>query len=228
MIDLPPLTFSYGVVEKALAVAYGISEAVRPAGFRSMVSNLQKHGVLGPHSRVGRGATLVYGPVEMHRLVLALELCELGVSPATAAGLLDRCWESTLRAITFAAARPIGRVPEQPIGNDVILYLGGVGLRTDSLRGAKGPVVPIIGGCSLDQLPTAMTQWMTVTPSGPAPPRGLVVNLSARLRAFHTALADANLDDALAERRATLVGESAARQDTGGMRGAGEVSGGES
>jgi hypothetical protein len=207
MIDLPPLTFSYGVVEKALAVAHGISETVRPAGFRSMVSNLQKHGVLGPHSRVGRGATLVYGPVEMHRLVLALELCELGVPPATAAGLLDRYWESTLRAITFAAARSIGRVPEEPIGNDTILYLGGVGFRTGLLRGEKSPVVPIIGQCVLDELPVAMTQWMMVTPSEPAPPRGLVVNLSARLRAFHSALGAANLDDALAERRAALAGD---------------------
>jgi hypothetical protein len=207
MIDLPPLTFSYGIVEKALAVAHGISEAVRPAGFRSMVSNLQKHGVLGPQSRVGRGAQLVYTPVEMHRLVLALEFSELGLTPAVVAALLDRYWESTLKPIIFAAAGPIGRVPEEPLGKDVILYLGGVGLRTDSLRGAKGPVVPIFSQCALDELPTAMTQWMTVAPNDPATPRGLVVNLSERLRIFHTALADANLNDALAERSRTLAGD---------------------
>jgi hypothetical protein len=202
MLKPPPLTFSFGIVEKALAVAYGIPDD-RRGGFRGAISNLQKHGVLGPQSRVGRGVHLVYTPVEMHRLLLALELCELGVPPQTTAGILAAYWETKLWPIVKAAARPIGLVPEEPEGKDTILYLGGFGLRTDSLRGAKGPVVPIIGRCSVDELAGTMRQWMTSND----PPRGLVVNLSARLRAFHSALADANLDHALAERRATLAGD---------------------
>jgi hypothetical protein len=118
-------------------------------------------------------------------------------------GLLDTYWESTLWPIIYAAARPIGLHPEEPEGKDTVLFLGGGSLRTDNLRGEKGPVMPIIDRCSLDELPAAMRQWMTTTPNA----RGLVVNLSARLRAFHSALADANLDDALADRRAALAGD---------------------
>lgn len=211
--DLPPLEFPYGVVEKALARAYGISDAVRPRGFRSALSNLQKHGVLGPRSRVGRGANLAYTPNEMHRLVLALELCEMGVPPATAAAVIEIYWGNRLKPIVDAAARPIGLDPEEPEGNDVVLYFGGVALRTGSLRGEKGPVMPIIDRCSLDELPVAMKRWMAGAPNDPAP-RGLVVNVSARLRVFHSALADANLADALDERAAALnaAGKRAAAQ----------------
>ena len=80
-------------------------------------------------------------------------------------------------------------------------------MRTDSLRGEKGPVVPIIERCALDDLPAAMKQWMTTTPDDPAPPRALIANLSARLRDFHNALADENLAEALGERRAALAGK---------------------
>jgi hypothetical protein len=34
--------FSYGEIERALAVTHGIRDAVRHSGFRSMLSNLQK------------------------------------------------------------------------------------------------------------------------------------------------------------------------------------------
>ena len=113
-VKLPDLKFPYGVVERALAVAYNIPDAVRPAGFRSMLANLQKMGSLGLQARVGRGAALTYTPVEMHRLVLALELSEFGLPPATVVGLLDTYWDSTLWPIIYAAARPIGSSQKNP------------------------------------------------------------------------------------------------------------------
>jgi hypothetical protein len=192
---LPPLTFSYGAVEKALATAYGISDKRRPGGFRSMLSNLQRLGVLGPHSHIGRGAALRYGPDEMHRFVLALEFCEAGIPPATAAAIVDRYWDSELKSIVAAAVRPIGFLPEEPEGKDVVLYLGGVGLRTDSLRGETCPSVPNIAQSSLDALPLDMSRWLAATSNNPTPPRGLIVNLSARMRAFHAALCTENLAD---------------------------------
>jgi hypothetical protein len=193
----PKLTFSYGVVERALAVAYRIPDAVRPAGFRSMLANLQKLGALGAQARVGRGRALTYTPVELHRLMLTLELCELGVPPATSVSIVETHWEPKLWPIISAAL--VGVMHGEPGGNDMILYLSGVSLRTGALRG-EAPGAPNIGRCSLDALPAAITRWMATTPDDPAPPRGLIVNLSERLRAFHRALADANLDDALAER----------------------------
>lgn len=203
----PPMEFSYGVVEKALATAYGVSEAVRPAGFRGMISNLHKLGALGPQSRVGRGAKLTYTHIEFTRLILAIEFCEFGLPPATAAALVGRYWESKLKTIIGVAQEAFGIVPEKPRGHDVILCLVGGGLRTDSLRGEKGPVVPIIERCALDDLPAALKQWMTTTPDDPAPPRALIANLSARLRDFHNALVDENLAEALDERRTALAGK---------------------
>jgi hypothetical protein len=201
MIELPELTFAYGTVERALAIAYGIAEAVRPAGFRSMVANLQKLGALGAQARVGRGVALSYTPTEFHRLILALEFCEFGIPPATAVGLVSRYWEPTLKPIIDAAARPIGIVPDLVEGDDIILCLCGVGFRTAGLRGEAAPSVSHIEQCSLDQLPTAMKLWMAMTP-----PRALVVNLSARLRAFHSALVGTYMDELDVERRATLAG----------------------
>jgi hypothetical protein len=195
----PPLRFPYSTVERALAAAYGISDERRPAGFRSMISNLQKHGALGPQSRVGRGARLTYTPVEMHRLVLAIELSELAVPPATAAALLEAYWEPKLKPFVHEAARPIGLAHEEPPGNDIILFLGGVALRTDSLRGEIAPSVPNVDQCSLNELPVVMRRWMTAPNE-----RGLIVNLSARLRAFHAALSDVVEADGKVERAVAL------------------------
>ena len=204
MPKLPKLTFAYGAVEKALAAAYQIPEADRSSGFRSMIGNLQKLGALGAQARVGRGKALVYTVVEMHRLQLAIELCEFGLSPATAVSLIEAHWEPKLWPVISAALN--GLMHEEPGGADVILRVGGVSLRTDSLRG-EPPGAPDIDHCTLAEAPIAMARWMAASPDRPTPPRALIVNLSARLRAFHDALADANLDDALAERRAALVGE---------------------
>jgi hypothetical protein len=209
MIKLPsgPPKFSYGVVERALAVAYRIPEERRPGGFRSALNNLQRLGALGPQSHIGRGAALTYTHIEFNRLILALEFSEFGIPPATAVALVEAYWESKLKAIIGAAQDPIGIDPEEPRGADVILYLGGVGFRTGSLRGETGPSVPNIESSSLDTLPAAMTRWLAATPDNPTPPRGLVTNLSARLRAFHAALGVAYLAEALDERRTALAGD---------------------
>ena len=70
-----------------------------------MLNNLQKLGVLGEAARVGRGAPLAYTPVELHRLLVAIELCELGVPPATTVALIASYWESKLKAICSDAER---------------------------------------------------------------------------------------------------------------------------
>jgi hypothetical protein len=165
-----------------------------------MLNNLQKLGVLGEAARVGRGAPLVYTPIELHRLVVAIELCELGVPPATAAALVANYWESKLTAICGDAERnnPAvhGGEPIDP-ADDTVLYLGGISLRTGSLKGARSPSIPNIDSCELRDLPSHMAQWMKSPDENRAdlPPRALVVNLSARLRAFHDALAPHYMDE---------------------------------
>jgi len=174
--------FSYGEVERALAATHGIRDAVRQTGFRSMLSNLQKLGALGAQARVGRGAV----------------------------GLVDRYWESKLKAICRDAERnnPAirGGQPPEP-DDDIVVHLGGVSLRTGLLRGEQFPGVPNINRCKLSELPYYIEQWMRMTPDDPVPPRALVVNLSARLRGFHRALADAHMNELHAEHRAALATE---------------------
>ena len=196
---------SYGPIERALAITHGISDAVRQAGFRSMLSNLQKLGALGAQARVGRGAALKYGPTELHRLILTLEFCELGIPPATAVALVDTYWEPQLKKIIADANRVVER--DEPPSNDVIIHLGGVSLRTGPLKGERFPGVPNINRCTLSELPKYIAQWMAMAADDPVPPRALVVNLSARLRAFHAAFAKAFLEEALAERREAAAEE---------------------
>ena len=145
---------SYGAVERAFAATHGISDAVRQAGFRSMLSNLQKLGALGAQARVGRGAALKYGPTELHRLLLALEFCELGIPPATAVALVETYWESKLKAICRDAERnnPAvrGGEPIDP-ADDIVVHLGGISLRTGLLRGERFPacLTSIGAGCAI-------------------------------------------------------------------------------
>jgi hypothetical protein len=197
----------YRAIERALAATHGIPEAAREAGFRSMLSNLQKLGALGEAARVGRGAPLEYTPDMTHRLVLTLELCELGVSPATAVALIAAHWEPKLKGICTAAERnnPAVRA-DTPIdpGDDVIVHFGGVTLRTGSLKGARLPAIPNINHCLLRKLPDRIEQWMKMGQRGDLPPRALMLNLSARLRAFHDALSSTYMEELRGERTAEI------------------------
>src|SRR5262249_61762328 len=96
---MPRLRVRYSAVERALAAAYGIPGSVRTAGFRGWVTNLQKLGVLGPSARIGRGAALNYTADEWHRLLFALELSEVGISPAVAVAMIEALWDRQIKAI---------------------------------------------------------------------------------------------------------------------------------
>src|SRR6266540_1340228 len=195
---MPKLEFTYGTVERAVAWSHGVPETSRKAGFRSMLNNLQKLGVLGEAARVGRGAPLTYTATELHRLFLGLELCELGLPPATAVGLVATYWDSKFDKICHEAEKnnPAAR-GGQPIdpGDDTVIHLGGVALRTGSLKGARSPTIPNINSCKLRELP----------------PRALVLNFSARLRAFQRGLAAAHMIELRAEH--TAIGKIKARAD---------------
>jgi hypothetical protein len=208
------ITISYGSIERGLATSYGVPETARAGGFRSMLANLQKLGVLGEAARVGRGTPLAYTPDMLHRFVIALELGELGVPPATTAALIDNYWDSKLRAICRKAEEnnPAirGGRPIDP-GDDVVIYLGGVGIRTSTLKGARVPAVPAINQCKLRELQARIIRWMTMEGPNDAlglAPRALVLNLSARLRSVHAALADAHTKELIAEHRAAGQGRA--------------------
>jgi hypothetical protein len=205
MMAIPLLQIPYGVLERALTTSYGVPEAVRETGFRGMLNNLQKLGVLGEAARVGRGTPLVYTPIELHRFIVAIELCELGVPPATAVALISSYWKKFESICARAELNNPAMHGGEPIDpdDDVILFLGGVGLRTGSLRGAQSPAIPNIDHCKLRDLPRHMAQWLRMDSDGDAaesPPRALVINLSARLRSFHAAMLGPWMEEARSAR----------------------------
>jgi hypothetical protein len=199
---------SYGVVEAALVEAYRIPNAAR-AAFRGRVTALQKGGLLGVTP--GKGKWLRYTPDHFHRMVFACEMLEFGVSPSTVLSIVKARWDPRLRKIFAAAERPVLR--QHDAGpDDVILHMGGVHMMADGWSDA----VPNVNSCPLRKLPDHMALWMRTPIEHPgSAPRVLVVNLSMRLRAFHTALSRFHMDELRAERDADKV---EARADRGAGR----------
>ena len=190
--------FSYSAVEQALAKTYGASdEKLRETAFRARINSLQRLGVLGEKVRVGKGARLTYSVEQMERWLACMELCELGISPTVAGKLVIRYWSKIfeagsvgMNAAIFKAAQ--GTVMQNPGLDDVILYLGGVHLMSGSWSpGPVFPGVPNVNHCTFRKLPDHVRSWMEDAPLS----RMLITNLSARLRQFHTALAESPIKD---------------------------------
>ena len=182
--------FSYSAVEQALAKTYGASdEKLRETAFRARINSLQRLGVLGEKVRVGKGAKLTYSVEQMERWLACMELCELGISPTVAGKLVIRYWSKKFSPI-FKAAQ--GTVMQNPGLDDVILYLGGVHLMSGSWSpGPAFPGLPNVNHCTFRKLPDHVRSWMEDAPLS----RMLITNLSARLRQFHTALAETPIKD---------------------------------
>jgi hypothetical protein len=183
---------TYGPIEAALMTAHGISTKLQGA-FRGRLAALQKRGLLGRENMPGKGRALRYGPDQLHRLVFACEMLEFGVAPALVLAIVERLWESRLGKIFDAAERA---AMGEPGGDDVILHLAGVHLLGDTL----GDAVPNVGACRLAKLRDQMAMWMQLAPDDAVPPRAMVVNLTMRLRAFHSVFARAYMADLTAER----------------------------
>jgi hypothetical protein len=192
-IPIPKLEFPYGTVERALAAAYSIPESARKTTFRSWLGSLQKLGVLGEDARVGRGSPLQYRPDHLHRLIFAMEMSELGASRAIIIGMIRDYWTRKIEP-AFAKAE-VSIMRNDPGLADVVLYLIGSRFRSGSLSGADP--VPNINCTTMAELPNVLALGLKdAGPDSPAAPRVLAVNLSARLRMFHDALAANWLDEA--------------------------------
>ena len=119
MPSMPGLTFSYAKVEAALLQMHNIAPSDVSA-FRSRFGALQRGGLLGTENQPGKGRKLEYGPDQIHRVVLAFELIELGVVPGIILPLVDEYWDSKLRDIFMKAESAIIRET-----SDVVLILVG-------------------------------------------------------------------------------------------------------
>lgn len=182
---------NYSHVEAALVQAYSVPDKAVGA-FRGQLGNMQKLGLFGPKNMPGRGAALVYGPDQFHRLVFACELSEFGVGPATVLALVEALWESRLVQIFKKAEDAAERDPGP---DDIVIHMGGVRLMTSAW--SRLDAVPNVNWCTLRKLPNNIESWMRMGARDPLPARALVVNLSSRLRQFHDAL--------VAERHAALA-----------------------
>ena len=191
----PMFETSYGHVEAALVRAYGVTDKTVGA-FRGRLGNLQKQGLLGPKNMPGRGAALRYGPDQFHRLIFACELFECGIGPATVLGLVLSVWENRIAAI-FKKAEHAAQKQDHAGPDDVVMHFGGISLMTASWS----DVVPNINSCTLTKLPDRIRMWMEMGIGDRLPARALTVNLSSRLRAFHTALADLHMVEIAAEKK---------------------------
>jgi hypothetical protein len=191
--------FAYSVVEDGLVSAYNVPRQALGA-FRGRLGHLQRGGLFGARNMPGRGVALSYGPDQLHRLIFACEAFEFGFAPGVVLALVETLWERRLRKIFEDAEEAAMHAPSMA---DVILHMRGVRLMTDAWKNA----VPNINSCELRKLPEHMGEWMRMLPDDPSglPPRALVVNLSMRLRAFHSALAAANLAQLRAERAGNQI-----------------------
>ena len=70
--------------------------------------NLKRAKVLGVNP--GKGQRNAYGPKEIKKLLVALELEEFGVTPATITKLLTKRWESFGEIVSRAARRAAARI----------------------------------------------------------------------------------------------------------------------
>ena len=128
---MPGLTFSYAKVEAALVQMHNIAPNDVSA-FRSRFGALQRGGLLGAENQPGKGRKLEYGPDQIHRVVLAFELIELGVVPSIILPLVDEYWDSKLRDIFMKAESAIIRET-----SDVVLILAGVAALSSGVTGPE-------------------------------------------------------------------------------------------
>jgi hypothetical protein len=173
---------SYSPVEAALVRTYGVR--ARDLGrFRARITFLQKGGLLGVSP--GKGKALRYTPDLIHRLIFATELSEFGIMPQAVLETVADLWESRICRIFERAER----AAMAPAGaNDIVMVLGSPSLLVGAWT-STAKALPNVNGFPLHSLAGNIDLLMRY--SDP-PPRALVVNLSERLRTFHTALVAAH------------------------------------
>jgi hypothetical protein len=171
----------YSRVEAALVRTYRVRKADLPR-FRARITFLQKGGLLGV--RPGKGKALNYTPDLLHRLVFAVELAEVGVTPAATLTTVADLWDKSIRKHFDDAEKTI-KAPPGP--RDVVLAMGGVSLMVGGWT-STAEAIPNVNGFPLRRLADKMDLVLRYT--DPAP-RAVVINLSQRLRDFHAGLAAA-------------------------------------
>jgi hypothetical protein len=166
-------------VEHALLAAFGIPQEEQER-LRTRYRWFQRRGLLGPENAVGHGGRVVYGPTEIGRLILAFELAQMDVPRELILRCADELWPKLQPAFDLAGS---GILHHPPGDADVILLLAGMATITHGVS-----ELPTVRYTKLGELQKGLGPILTGDQ-----PRLIALNLSARLRVFHSALADVHL-----------------------------------
>ena len=95
------MEFSFGQIEAVCAAQNRIASDKRVA-FMGRLKQLQKHDIIAPDRRPGRGKAGTYSFTDLMRFVVAVELMQCGLMPQMAARMVNGSW-SGLRNTIYAA-----------------------------------------------------------------------------------------------------------------------------
>lgn len=172
----PKFTIAYWQVEHALAATFGVSEKNLPA-FRSRFGELQRGGLFGAKNMLGKGKKLAYVPDQFNRLLFAFSLGQFGLTPNIILRVVRDYWTSQLDPIFRQAARVAVENEDQRA--DIVLVFS-IRLVSDGVATA----VPTIASCPLSRLPNRIEIGLQDDQAR------LLVNLTERLRRFHSHLVE--------------------------------------
>ena len=180
--------FPYRPVENALIRTYRVRKG-DIGRFRARLTFLQKGGLLGLSP--GKGKALRYTPQLIHRMLFAVELAELGATPAQTLNTVSDLWESRIAKFFEDALKGVKKPPGD---DDIIMALGSTSLMVGGWM-STAKALPNVNAFPLRRLDANLKLLMGYDDP---PPRAIVVNLTARLRAFHTALEAENFREPVA------------------------------
>jgi hypothetical protein len=181
----------YRVLEKALATIHSVPAPIQGKAFRAAISNLQKTDILGDDVRVGPGRRVTYTVPHMERWFLALELAEFDIGTSAVVEIIKRHWETAIGPIFRAAQRTVIHDADD---SDVVMVIRGLRMMAAKWSGDAMDEIEI-SRTTIGELRQGADKIVkrledTRRPGGP-----ILLNLSGRLRALHSALADANMEE---------------------------------
>jgi hypothetical protein len=111
--------YGYGLIERALGGALGIAEEVQRGALRARLKRLAQLGL--PAALEGQTGRRLYSQEEVHQMLVALMLGNLGLDPIVVARAVKKAWKQNLRrgAIEAAQEADAGRTDA---GNPMVLH----------------------------------------------------------------------------------------------------------
>jgi hypothetical protein len=112
--------YSYGLLERALGTALGVGEPVQRGALRSRLKRLAQLGLpAGLKNQEGRR---LYSQEELHQLLVALLLGNLGLDPIVVVRAVKKAWKQNLRRGAVEAAQEADAAKRRYPDNPMVLF----------------------------------------------------------------------------------------------------------